>query len=150
MPFELARTQLVYGQVLRRARRRRDAEQALRAAELAFTQLGAVLWVPHASAELRLLGLRRGSPDRLTPAEEQVARLVADGHANDEVAAALFLSRRTVENHLSRIYRKLGLGSRAELARVFAVDTAGTGREYDSRPASSNSASTRHAPDKRA
>jgi DNA-binding CsgD family transcriptional regulator len=119
-PFELARTQLVHGQVLRRSRKRREAERALRAAEAEFTRLGAALWVPHAEAELRLLGLRRGAPHQLTPAEEQVARLVAAGRANDEVAAALFVSRRTVENHLSRIYRKLAVGSRAELARVLA------------------------------
>ena len=116
MPFELARTQLVQGQVLRRLRQRRAAQQTLGQAEAIFVELGAVLWVPRATSELRRLGLRHGDPGRLTPTEERVAHLVAEGHGNSEVAAALLISRRTVENHLSRIYRKLGVASRTELA----------------------------------
>jgi DNA-binding CsgD family transcriptional regulator len=118
MPFELARTRLVQGQVLRRERKRREAGQALREAENGFAELGAVRWAPLASDELGRLGLSRGSPDQLTPTEEHIARLVTEGHANDEVAAVLYISRRTVENHLSRIYRKFGVRTRAELARV--------------------------------
>ena len=66
------------------------------------------------------MGIRPSAPLGLTPTEEQVAQLVADGKTNNEVAAELFLSRRTVEDNLSRIYRKLGLRSRAELARSYA------------------------------
>jgi DNA-binding CsgD family transcriptional regulator/Tfp pilus assembly protein PilF len=120
MPFELARTQLVHGQVLRRRRQRRAAEQALRRAASGFTHLGAALWAPRATAELDRLGLHRSAPDQLTPTEDRIARLIAQGHGNPDVAAALFISRRTVENHLSHIYRKLGIRTRNELARLFA------------------------------
>src|SRR5262249_53331678 len=108
MPFELARTQLVHGQILRRRRQKLAASRVLREAAHIFTDLGCPLWSAQVVAELARLGLRRGSPDELTPTEEQVVRLVLDGRANDEVAAALYISPRTVENHLSRIYRKLG------------------------------------------
>jgi DNA-binding CsgD family transcriptional regulator len=118
-PFELARTQLVHGQVLRRLRRRRAAEQALRQAAKAFVDLGATLWSQHADAELGRLGTHRGGDGQLTPTERQVARLVVDGYTNPRVASALRISRRTVENHLGRIYRKLGVGSRTELAAQF-------------------------------
>jgi DNA-binding CsgD family transcriptional regulator len=122
-PFEFARTQLVHGQVLRRSRQRRAAEQVLRRAESGFIQLGAALWIPRATAELDRLGLRRSAPDELTPTEDRIAHLIAEGHSNPEVAAALLISRRTVENHLSRIYRKLGIGSRADLVRILASRT---------------------------
>jgi DNA-binding CsgD family transcriptional regulator len=88
-----------------------------RSAEL-FGELGAKPWYERAAAELRSLGLRRHAPDRLTPAQHRVAALVAAGRSNDEVAAALFLSRRTVETHLSHIYRKVGVRSRTQLAQV--------------------------------
>jgi DNA-binding CsgD family transcriptional regulator len=132
MPFELARTQLVHGQILRRRRQKLAASRVLGEAVQTFTELGCPLWSAQAAAELDRLGLRRGSPDELTPTEEQVVRLVLDGRANDEVAAALYISARTVENHLSRIYRKLGIRSRAELLRAMA----GVGRLLsDTRPA---------------
>ncbi|MEN3306397.1 MAG: hypothetical protein V7603_2599 [Micromonosporaceae bacterium] len=116
VPFELARTHLVHGQILRRMRQRRAAEQALRRAETGFTRLGAALWIPQASAELRRLGLHRTASGHLTPTETQVAGLVADGRSNIEVAAALRISRRTVENHLGHIYGKLGVATRAAMA----------------------------------
>ncbi|BFU45304.1 ATP-binding protein [Krasilnikovia sp. MM14-A1004] len=118
LALELARGQLVQGIVLRRRRERRAARQALTAAQVSFTRLGAVPWAARAAAELQALGLRPSSSTGLTPAEQRVADLVARGRTNDEVAAALFLSPRTVESHLHRIYPKLGVRSRTELARV--------------------------------
>jgi DNA-binding CsgD family transcriptional regulator len=115
VPFELARTRLVHGQILRRMRRRGAAEQTLRQAQCAFAESGATLWVSRACAQLHRAGLHRVAEGALTPAESQVARLVAAGHSNGEVAATLVLSRRTVENHLCRIYRKLGVGARTDL-----------------------------------
>jgi len=118
MPFQLARTLLVQGQVLRRRKEKRAAEAALNRAGEIFSELGAKLWYERVAAELRSLGLRRNSPGQLTPAQHRVATLVAAGRTNDEVAAALFLSRRTVETHLSHIYRKVGVRTRTQLARV--------------------------------
>ncbi|CAG7613319.1 LuxR family transcriptional regulator [Actinacidiphila bryophytorum] len=127
MPFELARTQLVQAQVLRRVKRKRVAHTALGQAHAAFVRFGATAWAERATAELRSLGMRRNSPTELTAAEERVADLVTEGRTNDEVAAALFLSRRTVEAHLGRIYRKIGVRSRTELARALSGG-GGTGR----------------------
>ena len=84
-----------------------------------FEELGAALWAAKARAELASIGGRAPSSDELTPAEKRVAALVAEGQTNREVAAALFVTDHTVEFHLSRIYRKLGVRSRAELARRF-------------------------------
>ena len=95
------------------ARRLEDARGA-------FAALGAALWEEKAAAELGRIGGRRASGAELTPAEERVAALVADGRTNKQVAAALFLTERTVEFHLTHAYRKLGVRSRAELARRFA------------------------------
>jgi DNA-binding CsgD family transcriptional regulator len=117
LPFERARTRLAQGIALRHARRRRDARAAIDEARGAFAALGAALWEAQAAAELDRIGGRRSAGDELTPAEERVAALVAEGHTNKEVAAALFLTKRTVEFHLTHVYRKLGVRSRAELAR---------------------------------
>jgi DNA-binding CsgD family transcriptional regulator len=117
MPFERARTLLAQGVALRHARRRRDARAALEEARKAFQSLGAALWEEKAAVELRRIGGRRAAGGELTPAEERVAALVAEGRTNKEVAAALFLTERTVEFHLTHVYRKLGVRSRAELAR---------------------------------
>jgi DNA-binding CsgD family transcriptional regulator len=119
-PFELARTLLVAGQVYRRNRQKRAAKQALDRALGLFERLGVPLWAAAARAELARVGIRPSAPLGLTPTEQRVARLVADGKTNREVAAELFLSRRTVEDNLSRIYRKLGIRSRSQLARSFA------------------------------
>ena len=126
-PFAVARTQLCYGERLRRAGLRRDARDQLRAALEVFERLGAVLWAARAQSELRASGetLRRREgheAEQLTPQELQIALHVAEGKANKEVGAALFLSHKTVEFHLTRIYRKLDVNSRAELIRRFAVD----------------------------
>jgi DNA-binding CsgD family transcriptional regulator len=119
-PFELARTLLVAGQLHRRNRQKRASKQALERALETFERLGTPLWAAKARAELARVGIRPSAPLELTPTEQRVARLVADGKTNNEVAAELFLSRRTVEDNLSRIYRKLGVRSRAELARSYA------------------------------
>jgi DNA-binding CsgD family transcriptional regulator len=123
--FELARSQLCYGERLRRMRRRADARIQLRAAEEAFAEMGAALWQARAWEELAASGERRRAADeserdRLTPQEMQVARLVSTGSTNREVAAQLFLSEKTIEAHLGRIFRKLGIRSRTALAAALA------------------------------
>jgi DNA-binding CsgD family transcriptional regulator len=117
IPFDRARTLLAQGVALRHAKRRRDARAALEEARDVFQSLGAALWEAKAAAELGRIGGRRAAGEELTPAEERVAALVAEGRTNKEVAAALFLAERTVEFHLTHVYRKLGVRSRAELAR---------------------------------
>ncbi len=126
MPFELARTRLCYGQRLRRAGRRIDARAQLRGALATFETLRAIDWFARAERELASTGahLRRtpdSDRDELTPQELQVARLIAGGATNREVAADLFLSPKTIETHLTRIYRKLGVRSRSELAMWLAT-----------------------------
>jgi DNA-binding CsgD family transcriptional regulator len=116
MPFSLARTRLVHGQVLRRLGERRAARDALEQARSTFEALGAPLWVERARAELARVPIKRGSGSALTAAESRVADLVVEGKTNQEVAQALFVSEKTVEANLTRIYRKLGVRSRSELA----------------------------------
>jgi DNA-binding CsgD family transcriptional regulator len=115
-PFERARTLLALGRTQRRAKRKRTARESLEAARDAFSALGAVLWVAQAQRELQAIGGRSPGGSELTAAEERVAALVARGRTNREVAAALYLTERTVEGHLTRIYAKMGVHSRAELA----------------------------------
>jgi len=115
-PLGLARTLLVMGAIERRRLHKRAAREALDAALAQFDVLGARLWAQAARAELGRIGGRAASPDALTPTEERVATLVAEGRTNREVGAILVVSERTVEGHLSRIYAKLGVRSRAELA----------------------------------
>ncbi|MBB5081945.1 helix-turn-helix transcriptional regulator [Nonomuraea endophytica] len=120
-PYEHARTQLVYGEWLRRRRRRTEARAHLAAAVSAFERLGAPLWAERARGELAAFGERGDEPQRsgpltlLTPQELQVVRLAATGHTNKEIAAQLFLSPRTVGHHLYKAYPKLGVTGRAEL-----------------------------------
>ena len=114
-PFELARTLLLRGRVERRARQNRAARETLREALTLFERLGARLWAERAGSELARIGGRVPSRDDLTPTEARVAALVAEGKTNREVAAALVVAERTVEFHLSNVYRKLGVRSRAEL-----------------------------------
>jgi DNA-binding CsgD family transcriptional regulator len=116
MPFERARTLLALGVVQRRARHRAEARASLQQALRIFQELGTPVWAEKAHAELGRIGGRRRT-EGLTPAERRVAELVAEGRANREVAAALFLSERTVATHLTHIYAKLGVRSRTELAR---------------------------------
>ena len=124
-PLDRARTELLLGERLRRARRKTEARGPLRAALEAFEDAGAALWAERARDELRAAGesapARAGRRlDRLTPQELRIARLVARGDANRDVAAALFLSPRTVEYHLHKVFRKLGVRGRAELAAIGA------------------------------
>jgi DNA-binding CsgD family transcriptional regulator len=119
--FETARTRLAFGTRLRRARRRVAARPQLRAALTTFEELGAAPWADRAATELAATGetVRRRAPSgarTLTPQELQVALLLSEGRTTREVAAALFLSPKTVEYHLRKVYAKLGIRSRAELA----------------------------------
>ena len=118
-PFERARTLLAFGAAQRRSKKKSAARETLGDALATFETLGAALWANKARAELSSIGGRAPSTGGLTPAEERVAALVAEGHTNREVAALLFVTDHTVEFHLSRIYRKLDVRSRAELARRF-------------------------------
>jgi len=125
--FERARTQLCFGEHLRRHGRRRDSRIHLGAALEVFEASGARPWAERARSELRASGLtlQRREPaaqEQLTQQELQVARLVAEGKTNREVAATLFLSPKTIEFHLTHIYRKLDIHSRSELVRRIADD----------------------------
>ena len=115
--FERCRTLLALGSAQRRARRRKDARETLRLALTGFDELGATLWAEKARAELGRIGGRTSSRDELTPSEQRVAALVAEGRTNKEVAAALVVSVHTVESALTQVYRKLDIRSRTELAR---------------------------------
>jgi DNA-binding CsgD family transcriptional regulator len=123
--YERARTQLLYGARLRRARRRVDARVQLRESVETFDRLGARRWADTAADELAATGetARRGGSDSLsllTPRERQISRLLAEGQTTREAAAALFVSPKTVEYHLRNVYVKLAINSRAELAQVLA------------------------------
>ena len=132
-PFEHARTALFYGERLRRAGKRAEARGQLRAALELFEQVGARVWAGRAEAELRASGETarkrtnngRGTAD-LTPQELQIARLVAAGATNKDVAAQLFLSPRTVDAHLRNVFRKRGVTSRAQL-RLLGFGEADSG-----------------------
>jgi DNA-binding CsgD family transcriptional regulator len=127
MPFERARTLLCQGERLRRAKQRGPARTHLRRALEIFAQLDAVSWANRARAELAATGETAskgtGVTALLTPQELQVALVVARGSTNQEAAAALFLSQKTIEYHLSNIYRKTNLRSRADLAELTAGAT---------------------------
>jgi DNA-binding CsgD family transcriptional regulator len=116
IPLDLARTQLAYGSALRRFRQKAAARQALEAARDGFDELGAGAWSARAEAELGRVGGRVPSSGALTPTERRVAELVAQGLQTKQVAGRLFVSPKTVEGHLTRIYGKLGVSSRTELA----------------------------------
>jgi DNA-binding CsgD family transcriptional regulator len=123
-PFERARTLLCCGERLRRAKRRLEARERIREALEVFVHLGATAWADRAQAELVATGERSrrrvaSTRDELTPQELTVARLVAQGLTNREVAAQLFLSTNTIETHLRHVFQKLGIRSRTELAAKF-------------------------------
>jgi DNA-binding CsgD family transcriptional regulator len=129
---QLARTYLLHGEWLRRQRRRRDARQQLRAAADLFETMGMDAFAQRARIELRAIGdrisKRVGGPDnQLTPQESQIAQLVADGLANREIATRLFISPNTVEYHLQKVFRKLGIGSRTQLARALLTGISSPG-----------------------
>jgi DNA-binding CsgD family transcriptional regulator len=124
--FDVARTELAWGERLRRERRRTEARAQLTAALAGFDRLGARPWAARARAELAAAeGGRTRAPEAhvapLTHKEGEVADLVAAGATNREVAAALFVSPRTVEHHLRQVYRKLGVRSRTELAAAYGA-----------------------------
>ena len=126
-PFDTARTALLYGEHLRRRRRRTQARTHLRSAHETFARLGAAPWADKARAELEATGetARKrdvNTADTLTPQELQIARFVAQGATNRAIAARLFLSPRTVDYHLHKVFTKLGLTSRAELMRMMIED----------------------------
>ena len=127
--FEVGRSLLAYGARLHRGRQRAEARERLRAAVDVFDRLGAAPWSARAAAELRAAGARRrrraADPDDLTAQEVRVALAVASGATSRQVAAELFLSPKTIEFHLMRVYRKLGIRSRAELATAVATGKLG-------------------------
>ena len=124
MPFERARTELALGSRLRRANRRADARVPLRSAQDTFEALGARPWAARAAEELRAAGGRArrpaGDPTQLTDREARVAAAAATGATNREIAAELFISVKTVEFHLARVFDKLGVRTRSELAARMA------------------------------
>ena len=122
-PFERARSHLVYGEFLRRAKRRLESRIQLRAALDTFQGMGAALWEQRTRDELHATGetARKRDPstlDQLTPQERRVAQLAAEGGSNRDIAAQLFLSPKTVEYHLHKVFMKLDVHSRVELARI--------------------------------
>ncbi len=123
---ELARAHLLYGEWLRRRKRRRDAEGQLRTAYDMFTAMGAAAFASRTGAERRAAGQtsiaapRTDNPFSLTPQEAQVARLAGAGATNAEIASRLFVTTSTVEYHLSKVFRKLGVTSRRQLASVLS------------------------------
>jgi DNA-binding CsgD family transcriptional regulator len=133
-PFERARSELAYGEFLRRTRRIVEARAHLRAALDGFEELGATLWAEKVRVELRASGqtARKRDPSTradLTVQELQIARFVAEGLTNREVAAQLFLSPRTIDFHLRNVFRKLGISSRTALARL-DLDSEHAGAEH--------------------
>jgi DNA-binding CsgD family transcriptional regulator len=121
--IHLARAHLLYGEWLRGERRRLDAREQLRTAHDMFVSMGARAFADRAARELLAAGERALKPgaesvDRLTAQELQIARFAHEGLSNQEIGARLFLSPRTVEYHLHKVFTQLGLGSRTELAQV--------------------------------
>lgn len=133
MPFDLARTLLVQGVLRRRMKRRTAARESLEQSLAMFEQLGSSPWAAKAHAEIARLGVRTTAQNGLTPVEQRIAALVAEGRTNREIATALSLSTKTVEANLSRTYRKIGVASRAglvaQLAKLGSPATAEPRRE---------------------
>jgi DNA-binding CsgD family transcriptional regulator len=138
--IEVARTRLHYGELLRRARRKLDARDQLRSALTVFESVGAEPWAERARAELRASGEGFARPrdggalDELTPQEREIALLVTGGATNREVAAQLYLSVRTVEYHLHKIYTRLGITSRVALTAAISASAADPAARAPSSP----------------
>jgi DNA-binding CsgD family transcriptional regulator len=127
LALELARAQLLYGEWLRRARRRRDARAQLRRAHEMFTDMRATAFADRAARELQATGetarkRTAGTTDDLTPHEARIARMARDGASNQEIASQLFVSRKTIEYHLHKVFIKLGISTREHLDRVLPAD----------------------------
>jgi DNA-binding CsgD family transcriptional regulator len=127
LAFELARAHLLYGEWLRRERRRLDAREHLRYAQDMFNGMGAAAFADRASRELLATGetARKRSVetrDDLTPHEARIARMASDGASNQEIADQLFVSRKTIEYHLHKVFLKLGITTREHLDRVLPAD----------------------------
>lgn len=125
MRLPLARARLRYGEWLRRERRRGEAREQLRAAHDAFDAMGARTFAARARAELAATGTtahsrRSMSLDELTPQEARVVHLAAEGLSNPKIAARMYISKGTVDHHLNKVFRKLGVRSRVRLGRVLA------------------------------
>jgi DNA-binding CsgD family transcriptional regulator len=130
MPFERARTLLALGQVHRRRKEKRLADERLREALAIFETLGAPLWADRATVELARIGLRPRAAHDLTETERRVAELAATGMTSRQIAERAFLAPKTVGNVLGRVYEKLGIHSRAELgARMGEGPDEGTERD---------------------
>ena len=128
LDYEEARTLLTYSRIHRRRRERAKARERLIAAETIFTRLGAAGWAAQAHREFDQLGLQRTPETQLTPSERRIAELSAAGHTNASIAARLAISPKTVEAHLTRIYQKLRIHSRAELGQWIATTDHGRSR----------------------
>ena len=124
MPFEHARSYLLLGQIQRRDRRKEAASASVTKALAIFEDLGTTLWINRARAEMTRTHFGPRPRTVLTPSEERVAEIAATGKTNRDVASALFISPKTVEANLGRVYRKLGINSRAELGRYFGTRDA--------------------------
>ncbi len=121
MPFEHGRSLLVRGRIQRRARQKRAAHETLEHALSLFEELGALVWAQTARNELGRIGLRRSAPSELTDTEDRVAELAASGLTNKQIAQRAFLTPKSVEDVLHRVYRKLDIHSRAELGARMVV-----------------------------
>jgi DNA-binding CsgD family transcriptional regulator len=122
--YDRGRTFLAVGRLRRRRNDRRGAREAFERAEADFAAVGADGWARNATAELARVSPHPGAGSDLTPTEQRIAELAGSGMTNREVAATLFVSPKTVEANLTRVYRKLGIRSRAELGRWYAEQRA--------------------------
>ena len=129
LPFEHARLLVVRGQLERRANRKLAARDSLTEALAIFEELGSPPWAQRARDEIARLGLRHRAPNELTDSERRIAELAASGMTNRQVAEASFVSPKTVEANLARVYRKLGIHSRAELGARLAGKSGDAGTQ---------------------